>query len=228
MTFSLLHPTKRLPEGWRPAWEEWNEKCDDLGECEYLLVLDLKDWKAWPTCFPWRLNHRPAIWMQVIMNQNRPCTADAWNVSAKAARGDVLVCVADDWFPCEHWDTRLKEVIPDLKGEYVIWVGANHCPGLIIHPILTRAYYERPGRGGMPNGELFYPDYISVGSDDDFTSYSHQDGVVIRAWDIQFEHRHPSAGIGELDATYNWSNRQEAWDRKEEVLARRHRDEFKK
>jgi hypothetical protein len=220
MTFSLLHPTKRLPEGWKDAWCAWMMGCDNMTEVEYLLVVDSEDIDKAPQIKPW--------YFRLLVNRGRPCTVDAWNLAAREAKGDVLVCIADDWSPCEHWGTRLKEVIPDVKGEYVIWVGANHCPGLIIHPILTRAYYERPGRGGMPNGELFYPDYISVGSDDDFTSYSHQDGVVIRAFDIQFEHRHPSAGIGELDATYNWSNRQEAWDRKEEVLARRHRDEFKK
>ena len=216
MTFSLLHPTARVPEGWHPAWRAWSAACDDPSDCEYLVVVDEKDITRYPFIASALVNaaNGRVIFPKIRMNSGRPCAVDAWNVAAREATGDVLVCVADDWFPCEHWDTLLKAAIPDLKGQYVVWVGSNHCPGLIIHPILTRAYYERPGRGGMPHGELFYPDYISVGCDDDFTSYAKQDGVVIRASNIQFEHRHPSAGIGALDDVYNHSNRQEAWDRK--------------
>lgn len=145
----------------------------------------------------------------------------------------MLVCVADDFFPCEHWDTLLLKAIPDVKGEFVVHVNAQDpWPWLITHPILTRAYYERPGRGGCPNGELFYPEYISVGSDDDFTEYANKDGVVIDARGVlRFEHRHPVKEAGaalpiDADAVYRQSNRRDAWEIKERVLSKRRRNGF--
>jgi hypothetical protein len=96
----------------------------------------------------------------------------------------------------------------------------------MTHPILTRAYYEKPGRGGCRPGDILYHEYISVGSDDDFTEYATRDGVVIDCRKtIHFEHRHPlnktGATYADGDATYQRSNRQEAWAVKGQVIARR-------
>lgn len=221
--FSLLHPTKRLPDGWRASSEAWASACDRPERCEYILVVDADDYLFRPSVTCWAAR----VWVQIAMNRKRPCTVDAWNLAAKLSIGTVLVCLADDCFPCNHWDTLMLEALGDLSRESVLWVDTQDQMQLITHPILTRAYYERPGRGGC-GGELLYPDYISVGSDDDFTEYASKDGVVIDARNrIHLEHRHPSTGKTKVDAVYAWSNRQEAWDRKVEVLARRRAGGFK-
>jgi hypothetical protein len=148
-------------------------------------------------------------------------------VAAGSASGDVMVCVADDFFPCPHWDTLLLDAIGDVRREAVVWVDAqDNNPEIMTHPILTKAYYDKPGRGGMPHGELFYPEYLHFGCDDDFTEYSSKElgptgGVIDCRKTIHFEHRHPDSGTAPNDAMYRWHQRQETWDRKHEVLPRR-------
>jgi hypothetical protein len=217
-TFSLLHATARLPDGWKPAWLDWSRKCVNKREVEYILVTDSRDANKGVNLTPPEGCCIPVEW---ILNMGRPCTVDAWNTAARMSTGHILVVVADDWFPCDCWDEALRRAIPDMTKEVCVWpAGEVATAGLMICPILTRAYYARPGRGGHPNGELFYPDYISVGSDDDFTEVALRDGVVVRIPEV-FEHRHPYAGLASDDEVYRWSNRQEAWNRKTEVQARR-------
>jgi hypothetical protein len=221
-TFSLLHPTARLPEGWRPAFDAWLASCDRLERCEYLLAVEAK----W---FIQSYAHSP-FRFRTVLNTGRPCAVDAWNTAAKQSRGQVLICASDDVFPCPHWDTLLLNAIGDLSKEAVLWVDMrDDNPDLITHPILTRAYYERPGRGGCPHGELFYPEYLSVGLDDDFTAYARRDGVVIDArGDIRFEHRNVVSRKPPDDEVYRHVGSRAAWETKARVLARRLEEGFVK
>lgn len=221
-TFSLLHITRRLPDGWRPAWLDWSRKCVNGEAVEYILVTDDQDQqKGIDThleegCIP----------LDLAVNQDRQCTVDAWNTAAAVSTGDILVVVADDWFPCDRWDEAILRAIPDVTKEVCVWpAGEKATAGLMICPILTRAYYERPGRGGHPNGELFYPGYISVGNDDDFTEVAHRDGVIVHIPEV-FEHRHFSTGEVPNDEVYQWSNRAEAWARKDAVISRRRAENY--
>jgi hypothetical protein len=218
MRFSILHPTIRLPQGWMLAANAWLRSADNWREIEYILVTD--------DCTPLQLMPRDVITR--IVNTGRHCYVDAQNAAARYASGDFLVTAADDWFPPPHWDTGLLRLVPDpLTAETVIKVHADHHPDLIIYPIMTRAYYERPGRGGCPRGELFYPEYLSMGSDDDLTEYATRDGVVIEAPDMHFEHRHPSLGNHEFDdGSYEHGHSDEAWAVKERVLAWRRSENF--
>jgi hypothetical protein len=225
--FSLLHATARLPDGWRAAYTAWMDRCANRRAVEYVLVTDARD-RAKTTeieSMPFTAIGYGERWCWLI-NHKRPCTVDAWNLAAGLSLGKVLVVVSDDWFPCDRWDEVLRRAIPDMSKEVCVWpADTGGTAGIMICPILTRAYYERPGRGGHPNGELFYPDYISVGSDDDFTEVAQRDGVIVRIPEV-FEHRHPSAGLAQDDDVYKWSNRKEAWDRKVEVQARRRECNF--
>jgi len=225
--FSILHPTIRLAnEGWRSAWECWADTCDQAEAVEYILAID--DWGNRPFYFPWwtSTRHR-SITSVIVLNNGRCCYVDAQNTAAKAARGDFLITAADDWFPCLHWDSMLNALVPDpLHTEAVIKVRTQHHPDLAIYPILTRAYYERPGRGGCPAGELFYPEYLSMGSDDDLTEYARRDGVLLEAPEMKFEHRHHSLGLAQEDEAYRYVASEEAWAVKERVIARRRRENY--
>jgi len=220
--FSILHPTIRLPNGWVPACRTWILRADNPGAMQYLLTFDegspLPQWShtdVRPGCVPYVVNH------------GRHCYVDAQNTAARAAIGDFLITAADDWFPCPHWDSMLTELVPDpLHTEAVIKVHTPHHPDLAIYPILTRAYYERPGRGGCPAGELFYPEYLSMGSDDDLTEYARRDGVLLEAPEMRFEHRHHSLGLTQEDEAYRHVASKEAWAVKERVIARRRRENY--
>jgi len=223
-TFSVLHPTARLPLGWLAAYEEWSRKRSRTQECEYLLCVQYGDEGKIPLDLP------SGIPLHIVTNFGRDCVVDKVNTLAKEARGHVLVCAEDDYFPCENWDSRLLEVIPNLDGKYTVMVDSQYMPGLMSHPIMTRAYYER-------YGYLVYPEYISTGADNDLTERAIKDGVMIFADGsrgaafpggvqphIRFEHRHAS----ELDEVALRQHSRETKAVRDFLLPRRRADGFPK
>jgi hypothetical protein len=236
MKFSLLHATARVPDGWHAAHNDWLRKCVRPQDVEYVVCIDRDQYYdiAYPSgplgcrssviAYP----SDPLGWGSsvLVINFKRPCTVDAWNEAARQSTGEILAVVADDWFPCQGWDEAILRAIPDTSKEVAVWpAGEKATAGLMICPILTRAYYARPNRGGHPDGELFYPEYTSVGNDDDFTMVAMRDGVIVRIPEV-FEHRHFSTGEAPNDDVYQWSNRPDAWAAKERVYPRRHSEGF--
>ena len=216
-TFSILHASAR-PEGWRAAYDAWMTTAGWPADVEYILSIPEGQREAFA----------PPGMVKVVETPSGAGTVAAWNAAARASMGRVLVVAADDLFPCAAWDVALYLALgasdrnSELDRPRVLHVDCRDpWPHIITHPILTRAYYEMPGRGGHPNGELFYPEYLSVGSDDDFGLCAWRDRVVIEAPQIKFEHRHPAVGSTDMDAVYQFSNRAEAWRRKDKVLGQR-------
>jgi len=218
--FSLLHASAR-PEEWREVCDDWLAAADDPSTVEYILSVHRDDLFKFPV--------PPNV--RLIAEASRRSSVDGWNAGAKASTGQVLVVVADDFFPPEHWDTLLLDVLGDITRERVVHVNAQDpWPNLITHPILTRAYYEKPGRGGCRPGDLFWHEYVSMGADDDFTIYAYRDGVVIDARDrLTFDHRHPSrngAALKDMDKVYQHQDSAEAFAVKDRVMARRRAAQF--
>ncbi len=189
--FSILHPTIRLPNGWRAAHDRWYETAScGPNQIEYLLIVDFAD--------DWESIHRDRGNVRIVVNNDRHCYVDAMNTAARAATGNWLISAADDWFPASGWDDELRRLIPDpLHTEALVNIVNGH-HNHSIYPILTRAYYKRPGRGGHPNGEMFYPEYMSMGSDDDISRVARQDGVWIDS-PLVFDHQHPWRGQPQHD-----------------------------
>lgn len=215
MTFSLLHATRRLPDGWIAAYESWMERCDHPENTEYIICIDGVVSRARVSDLERFTNAR------VVRNLGPETPVAAFNVAASHATEEVLVVVADDWFPCEHWDTEVAKAIGDPAKECVVWIESEHC-NIMTHPVLTRAYYERPDRGGC-GGNLFYPGYSSFGADSDFTEVAMRDGVVVRPG-ITFEHRHWIKGAP-MDEAYSHTNHLSHGY--EEILAGRKQRDFR-
>jgi len=208
--WSLLHATARLPTGWQAAARAWQERADNPFALEYILCIHESDIANLP--LPERdLTNR------VVVNRARSCSIDNWNCAAKVSRGQILITVADDWFPPEHWDSHLLSVVPDPKKERCVWVATGGNEGLMQFSILTRPYYERYGR-------IFYEEYVSVFSDNDFQGQSEKDGVLLdcRKTLPVFEHQHPSFGYSDRwDDTYAKQNSAAAYKLGREVFERR-------
>lgn len=209
--FSILHPTIRLPDGWLGAYKTWLGNCDDWSRVEYILCSEQ----------PRLLADFPEYRYRLLTNHKRPCYVDAINAAALASTGQILVVAADDWFPTPHWDTEILKHIPDPTIERVLWIESEH-PHLMTHAVMTRAYYERPGRGGC-GGNLFHPAYSSYGCDDDLTAYAQRDGVVVRPG-MRFEHRHWTLGTAPMDDAYSHIA-QQGGD-KDAIFARRQKENF--
>jgi len=212
--WSLCHTTARLPDGWRSAAEAWQRNADNPFALEYLLCVHADD-------LPRLQADQRELVDRVIVNHKRSCSVDGWNAAGAASRGQVLITVADDWFPPPHWDSHLLSVIPDPKKQACVWVSTGGNDGLMQFSILTRSYYERYGR-------IFYEEYESVFSDNDFQAQAEKDGVLLdcRKTLPEFRHMHPGFDRSQWDAVYEKQNRPAAYALGREVFERRKLDGF--
>lgn len=189
-TISLLHATARLPDGWRAAMQAFLAKATDPTHVEYILavnedetfVLPSKELTGWGRC--------------ALVKEGVTGPASGWNAAARASRGDILITVADDYFPQDAWDAQIRDAIPDVTRDVVLQVNNSDGSGkLLPFSILTRRYYER-------YGYIFYPAYHGLFGDSEFTAQARRDRVVYAARQIVFEHRHPDLGRAPMDEVY--------------------------
>jgi hypothetical protein len=235
--FSLVHCTARLTLGkpfyWVDAMAVWRERCDNPSRVEYLLGVDAKDARAlYGVLGQWGS-------FKLAVNAGRPCAVNAWNTAAAASTGDIIITVADDYFPPEHWDTQIAEALNAVVTSWAEW---KYAPRPIeyhlktwefvldvdnqdnSHPLLpftfiSRAYYNRLGY-------LFWPEYYGIGADCDFTEVARRDGVVIDARHLKFEHRHWGRGLREMDEVDRHQQSAEAEEAHHRVLTRRRAEGF--
>jgi hypothetical protein len=224
--FSLLHPTAR-PDGWRGAMDAWYERCDNPGQVEYVLCRDEgRDDAAWNRQGDWSFG----LWQKwhpfkFVVNEGRRCAVDAWNAAAKASTGEILITVADDYFPSEYWDAQIMETViaplsknwtPGCLKEFVLDVdNGDGSDWLLPFSFISRAYYERLGC-------LFWPEYYGLGADNDFTERARRDDVVIPARHIKFSHPQFPAD----DPIYQWQHRAEAEEAYRRVFSKREAQGF--
>ncbi len=213
-TFSILHPTARLPDGWKTACDAWFLNGDGE-EYEYVLAIHALDW-----------DQRPKAWevhdCRLVKHDHRYCSTDGWNAAAAASSGKILIFGADDFFPPPLWDTQLLEAIPDVDSDFAVHVstGSIRDGELMTHPIISRKTYERWGYG-------YFPEYESMYADDDLTLRAYQERIVIDARHIQFEHRHPVNGTAQDDQVYRHQNRPQAYELGKKIFERRKTEGFK-
>lgn len=207
--FSILHATARLPLGWVDSYRAWSNLCGDRAkDYEYVLAVHESDYDRLP--LEWlQLEHEnpTGIPLVVIKQTGRYCSVDNWNAAATVAEGEVLVLGQDDIFPCEDWDLKLLEALANIGscGAIVhVSTGSPRDDELISSPVMTRALYERWGY-------FWYPDYESMYCDDDLTVHAYEEGVVIRALHILFEHRNPILKGTHQDDVFKHENRPEAY-----------------
>lgn len=206
---SLCHATARLPEGWRAAALDWFAKADDQRNIEHVIVTD--EWVSIDPVFPIT---------RTGINQKDRCAVNAWNRAAELSSGHLLITLSDDWFPPEHWDTKLLSALPDLNGEYVLMVDNQDNAGtLLAFSLLTRKYYER-------YGYIFYPEYYGMMADREFSDVAFRDKVVVDARHLKFVHLNPENGTVEWDPTYRWQRREEVLKFGQDLYERRKKAGF--
>ena len=137
----------------------------------------------------------------IVEEQDKGCVA-AWNLATRASNGQILIQLSDDWLPIRHWDTKIAARFRDASKPGVLRVSdGRRVDDLLAFAIFTRAYLELLG------GDFLAPDYFGVYSDDEFSLRAYQNGVVIDARDIVFEHCHPSFSQGAVyDETHRRQN----------------------
>jgi hypothetical protein len=232
---SLCHSTARLPVGWIEAHRTWLNRADAPAQIEYVLAVDHDRLLELEHPKGETIRDIDKANVKLAINRKRHSAVDGWNASARAATGDLLVTVSDDWFPPLHWDTQMRQVITNHvqhagngRGEYVLDVdnGDGAFP-LLPFSILTRKYLERLIRDFGYEG-FFYPEYWGMMADCEFTDLAREHGVVINARHMKFTHLNPdkhsdcaNAGTTDWDATYLYQRRPEAINTGKQVYVRR-------
>jgi hypothetical protein len=218
MMFSIIHPSAR-PDKWREAHDAWMGRCSDPSQVEYLLAVEER----------FELSQAVPVDVEAIWNHGRPCFVDAANAAAQASHGSILICIADDLFPPQDWDVLILKAIAargaSEHSEFVLEVATGtpdeHQRKILPLGIISRVRYLR-------TGDFFFPEYISMYSDNDLFEAAEKDGVLVECRHLTFEHRHPLFDPrAQMDPVYERQNRPEAYEVGERVLAARRANGFK-
>ncbi len=201
-SISLLHATRGRVAQALACRDLWLSRASNPMCIEHIFAFDGDDAQSRVTLKGFR--H--------VVNEYEGCVP-AWNLAAKASKGNILIQLSDDWIPPVGWDTMILDRLP-CDGESVLAISDGHRKdNLLCMAILTRKYYEANG--------LFHSDFTSVYSDNYFTHVAYQKNAVIEARDLVFEHRHPVFDPAiPMDETYSKSNSLERYRQGEETFRR--------
>jgi hypothetical protein len=242
MKFSVIHPAAR-PQQLASAIAAWYRSCSSAPDAalpfEYIVCHHAEQAAEFARLAPSEALHARFAGSRRIVNagpnhptvNGRSSFVDNANCAAAASVGDVLVLATDDLEPPASWDALILQAIasrPDLpqralkdgrrQPEAVLKCSngdaRSDARDLILHPVMTRARYER-------QGWVFHPAYSGMYSDNELTIRARIDGVVIEAPQVVFTHRHPDLGTAATDQVYLWQNSREEFARGMETLKAR-------
>ena len=262
MTFTIIHPSIR-PHKWREIYEAWIAAAAHPENVEYILVADEK----WGFVAPKPDDGREPEWAaqelhawkeqrannRLFFNAGKSCWVTPVNIGAKAATGDVLIVVADDIWPAEHWaevlfwDEVLAAAISKWRitctpkyqwiEEFAIWVNNGGSPerrkeiagtpgqGVMEMPVVSRSRVERLGY-------LLYPGYEGMYADEDLARHCEFDAKegtcsLIKLEEPIFPHKHPiNDPTVTVDEQYKHQNRPQAYALGRRILAARKANGF--
>jgi len=182
MIFSLCYTSVR-PEFIPQVIQLWRKKAAHPENVEVIVAVDEGDTASFQAATEAKAEC-------VLVQTERPFSCvKGWNLAAQSTKGSVLIAIADDFVPPDSWDEQLLGVSDKgwIFEDRVVKVWDGYNPDLCTLSILTRARYNR-------FGYMFYPGYLSMFNDTEFTSHAYQDKVVIEAMNLLFEHKHPDCG----------------------------------
>lgn len=196
---TIIHPTRHRINQALTTRANWLSRAD--GEVEYILSFDTDDETVPPRLTGLRNPNKTAI--------------EAINVAAKAAKGDILIVVSDDFDCPEHWDSLLLAEIGD-RTDFVMKTRDGIQKTLVTLPIVDRVWYDR-------YGYIYNPEYLHMGCDVELTAVAAMTGRVIYS-DLMFRHLHYSAGLSPKDAINEKNDL--TYKQGDEVLARHKAENF--
>jgi hypothetical protein len=226
LKISVLHPAAR-PARLRAVVASWHAALSPGGAIEYVVCHHAEQADGFGGLH--QLAHEfPGLAIKVNPGPNHPTLngrssfVDNVNHAAARASGDVLVLATDDLEPPPQWDERILAALAlpaplrRLKDGRMQLEAILSCSNgdarsdareMVLHPIMTRARYER-------QGWIFHPDYSGVYSDTELTVRGRIDGVVVAAPQIVFKHHHPDYDpAAAMDQVYRWQNSGEEYAR---------------
>jgi hypothetical protein len=177
-TFSLAYTSVR-EQMIGPVVEMWRKAASGKHSIEVVISVDGNR----PDCLAAAKGVPDA---KVVIQGEEPFNSTrGWNAAAAGTTGKVIICVADDFKPCQDWDEKMFTLKTGWVDEdWVIHTEDGYVHNICVLSILTRKRYNR-------FGYVFYPQYESLFSDTEFTEVAYLEGRVIDAKHILMEHVHP-------------------------------------
>jgi glycosyltransferase involved in cell wall biosynthesis len=195
--FSLVHPSRSRLARAETAITEWRSQASGGHELEHILSVDADD----PDLPGYReLAARHGSRLEVHPNKSM---VEALNRGARAADGEVMVAISDDFGCPPAWDLAIADAIGGRELAAVLVDDGVNARILTI-PIMTRAFYRRLGY-------VYHPAYISLWADDDLTEVAKREGALVDARHLVFPHRHMFVARAEADETYARQNSNRSW-----------------
>jgi glycosyltransferase involved in cell wall biosynthesis len=203
---SLLHATRGRWSKAINAMSLWLGRASNPEAVEHWFAIDEDDTES---------REKLSRFRHVIAAEGG-YSVGAWNTAAKAATGDVLIQIADDFEPPLGWDKLILDALGgDLFAPKVLRVSDGlREDGLITMAIVTRRWYEAHG--------LFDGAFRNVYSDNDLTQRAQKAGAIIDAKHLVFQHVHPLGGKVSMDATYERGNDPEEYERAKTLFHAKH------
>ncbi|HWA27236.1 MAG TPA: glycosyltransferase family A protein, partial [Lacunisphaera sp.] len=187
-TFSLCY-TSRRPASIAPVIRQWRERAAQPDDLEVVIAIDADDSASAAAA-----HDVPGA--QVIVQSTAPFNCvRGWNAAAAAARGRVLLAIADDIEPPPQWDHALRGLAPGWMERETVVLTEDGLYRTECHlGIVSRPRYERLGY-------LFFPGYESMYCDVDMAEHARRDGVLLDARPrLVFQHHHSTNGRRVADA----------------------------
>jgi hypothetical protein len=202
MKISLLHATRGTPDRANATRESWLSRAYDRSMIEHFWAIQAGDTTSTaldPDSIVAVTDDPPAWASSSVAN---------WNAAAALATGDLLVVIADDLTPPIGWDETLRVFLGNpntASTQFCVYVPDQLSnDGLLRHPIMSRALYQR-------RGYIFDPEYYGVFCDNDLTTWCQFNRVPVYRIDpqrLQFYHDHDMTG----NSVTALQNRKEAYD----------------
>jgi len=207
LKISVIHPTRGRPKMAAESYCRRMDAISGLHNIEYIFAIDEDDesMKGW----------KPPGNAKMVMGKSRG-PVDGYNRALWAATGDVVAQAHDDLYPPQDWDKLIVEALGDLSLPRVLRVDdgcdANpHKPWLLTVLNGSMTWFKKCGY-------FYWPKYPSVFCDDDISRKAEQEGSIIDAKHIKYNHAWKQHGD---DETYKRAYADANWQEGKEVFAER-------
>lgn len=216
MVISLIHPSRGRSNKAFITAKKWIENAGC--KVDYVLSLDLDDSFLDDYNITGLRGDIPGS--STILKNSNSSVVEATNRAAKAATGDILIYLSDDFDCPPNWGLS---VIKEFEGEdrpLLLKVHDNlqdFNARVLTIPIMNRSLYDKLGY-------FWFPEYKSMWVDCDLFETVTRIGAMKNARHLVFHHEHHSIGKAENDQTYKASEAN--WDQGLKVFNRRKQERF--
>lgn len=171
MKISIIHPSRSRANKAYATTRNWILNANE--KVEYIMSVDSDD--------PELLGYQNFGLPHLVSNNSN--AVQAANIGAKEAKGDIIVCISDDFVCFKDWDLAIIDAMKGKSGVLKTFDGVQKW--ICTLPIVTRDYYQE-------QGFIYDPSFGHMFCDTQLTHIADLKKKLIIRNDIVFKHDHYS------------------------------------